>query len=363
MKTGYKLFLLFVILGSSGFAQRTDKKEAVVNFTNGVVYSLPRTGVRIYVTATQEKFFHGPYFQYAEPMLGLKNAPDQDRESWVISNIRIETFSEPDPGQVYKATGHAASLVSLTPAGVIAGINAPVESQCEAAPVSTFLGDTKTPQFPFTDLSLSSFFEKPDSLKKNMLIVKSMEEKAQEAAHTVTKLRKRRFKTLANAYEEQLPDGRAYEVMVKELDRLEQEYVALFIGKSYRKSFDYCFDYIPGNNAVSGAVVFRFSEVKGVLPETDMSGKPIVIDMEKLDNLAAAQVKSATGTPSGAGVFYRMPGLAEIRILNGINLIATTRAEIAQFGTTTFVPDELLDGNYRITFHPKTGGIKSIQQK
>jgi len=363
MKTGYKLFLLLLILSCSAFAQRTDKKEGPVLFTNGVVYSLPRTGVRIYVSATQEKFFFGPYHQYAEPMLGLRNAPSSDRESWTINNIRIETFSEPDPAQVYKATGPAASLVSLTPSGTIAGINAVAENQEETFPVSTFLGDTKTPEMPFTDLSLDSFFEKPDSTSRNTLVVKSLEEKAQEAAHTVTKLRKRRFKTLANGYEEQLPDGRAYEVMVEELEKLEKEYVALFIGKSYKDTFEYCFDYMPGSNSVSGEVVFRFAEGKGVLPVSDVSGKPILIDMKKLDNLASAQAKVATANPSGAGVIYRMPGKAEIRILNGINLMAATRADIAQFGTTTFVPDELLDGNHRIVFHPKTGGIKSIQQK
>jgi hypothetical protein len=363
MKTGYRLFFILMILSSSALAQRSDKKEGAVAFTNGVVYSLPRTGVRIYVTATQEKFFSGPYYQYAEPMLGLKNAPSSDRESWTIDDIHIETFSEPDPSQVFKATGPVGSLVSLSPSGIITGINAGAETQEETFPVSTFIDNAAIPAMPFTDLSLDSFFEKPDSTRKNTLVIKSQEEKAQEAAHTITKLRKRRFKTLANGYEEQLPDGRAYEVMVEELDKLEKEYVALFIGKSYKNTFKYSFDYMPGSNSVSGDVVFRFAEGKGILPVSDMSGKPILIDMKKLDNLASAQAKAATGTPSAGGVFYRMPGKAEIRILNGINLMATTRADIAQFGTTAFVPDELLDGNHRIIFHPKTGGIKSIQQK
>ncbi len=363
MKT-YKLILLLVLLSTGVFAQRTEKKDGSATFSNGVIYSLPRTGVRIYVKATQEKFFHGPYYQYAEPLLGLKNAPASDSENWTINNIRVETFSEPDPNQIYKATGHGASLLSLTPSGILAGINMPaVETKAEEYPVSSFLADNKIPDMPFPDLSLNSFFEKPDSTHRNALIIKSFEEKAQEAAHTVTKLRKRRFKTLANAYEEQLPDGKAYEVMVEELEKLEKEYVALFIGKSYRKTYEYCFDYIPGSNSVSGEVVFRFSETKGVLPVSDMSGKPVMIEMKKLDELASAQAKEAGTSPTVTGVRYRVPGKAEVRILNGINLMATTRADVAQFGTISFVPDELLDGNYRIMFHPTTGAIKSIQQK
>lgn len=363
MKKGYTLLLILMVLGSSIFAQRTDKKEAPVIVAGGVVYSLPRTGVRVYVTATQEKFFFGPYHEYAEPMLGIQDAPSSNREIWTINDIGIETFSEPDPGQVHKTSGQAAALISLTPSGTLAGINASVESPEEQFPVTTFLGDVKAPEIPFTDLSLNSFFEKPDSAHRNMLLVKPLEEKAQEAAHTITKLRKRRFKTLANGYEEQLPDGQAYEVMVEELDKLEKEYVALFIGKSYEKTFEYCFDYIPENNSASGEVIFRFSEGKGILPVSDMSGKPIMIEIKKLDNLASAQAKAAPGSPSVSGILYRIPGKAEIRVLNGINMMAVTRADIAQFGTTTYLPDELLDGNHRITFHAKTGGIKSILQK
>lgn len=363
MKTRYVLTFILLFVSVSIFAQRSKDESASLVLSDGVVYSLPRTGVRVYVKATQEKFFHGPYFKYAEAMLGLKDAASSDRESWTINDIRIETFSEADPQQVHKAKGKGAALVSLTSSGVLAGINKAVDSEEEIAPVATFLADTKTPDYPFPDLSLNPFFEKPDSASRKVLIVKSLEEKAQEAAHTITKLRKRRFKSLANGYEEQLPDGRAYELMVDELGKLEAEYVALFVGKTYKKSFDYCFDFIPGENSVSGEVVFRFSETKGVLPKTDLSGKPMVVDLKKLDDLASAQEKQKSQASGASGVFYRIPGRAEIRIQNGINLMAVTRVDIAQFGTVAPLPEELLDGTHQIVFHPKTGGIKSILLK
>ncbi len=366
MKTKYILPFILLFFSLGVLAQRSDKKDAVSTpvITDGIVYSLPRTGIRIYVKATQEKFFHGPYYQYAEAMLGLKNAPALDSETWSINDLEIETFSEPDPQQVYKAKGMAASLLSLTASGTLAGINTFIDVEPEPASVSTFLGDTKTPDFPFPDLSLNPFFEKQDSTKRNVIVAKSVEEKALEAAHTITKLRKRRFKSLANAYEEQLPDGRSYELMVDELGKLEEEYVALFVGKTYKKTFEYCFDFIPGENSVSGEVVFRFSETKGVLPKTDMSGKPIVVDMKKMDDLASAQDKAKVTPNAGvSNVFYRTPGKAEIKVLNGINLMAVSRADIAQFGAVAQLPDELLDGNHQIVFHPKTGGIKSILLK
>ena len=163
-------------------------------------------------------------------------------------------------------------------------------------------------------------------------------------------------------YDEQLPDGKAYSIMVKELDKLETDYVALFIGKTFKSTFDYTFDYIPGDNSVSGDVVFRFSDSKGVLPKTDLSGKPVQIELKKVDELAAAQAKqkSATAPVVSSHVYYRMPGKADLRLMNGINLIALTRLDVAQFGTVLAVPEELLDGNHAIKFHPTSGAIKSV---
>jgi hypothetical protein len=361
------LIIALLLFTTSAFSVEKDKKKTdgtgALGPAEGIAYSLPRTGLRIHVTAVQEKYFYGPYFQYAEAFLGLKGAPSQDSERWTITGIEIETFSEADPANVYKAMGDAAAMVSLSESGILAGINKEASPEDEGLAVSTFLGDTKTPDFPYLDLSLSKFYEKRDSTVKRAIVTKSLEEKAMEAAETVTKLRKRRFKSLANAYEEQLPDGRAYELMVEELAKLEEEYVGLFVGKTYKKSFDYNFDFVPGENSVSGEVVFRFAENKGVLPKSDLSGKPIVIDMKKLDELDAAQNKlqaSKNPVAGESGIYYRMPGSAEIKILNGQNLMAIARATIAQYGTVAPFPESLLDGSYRITFHPKTGAVKSI---
>lgn len=368
MKFKYIITVILLFSSLTNYAQRNREDEEIVApvIVEGVAYSLPRTGIRVTVKATQEKFYHGPYYQYAEALLGIKNAPSTDSESWAIKDVKIETFSEPDPNQVYKAMGNAAFLVSLTESGILAGINKEVESSSEDLVVSDFVEKMSIPSVIFPDLSLNPFYDEvSDTLRGTTLVPKSLGEKAQEAAHTITKLRKRRFMTLANGYEEQLPDGEAYDIMVDELDDLEDEYVALFIGKSYKETFIYSFDYIPGDNTVSGDVLFRFSDTNGVLQKTDLSGNPIAIDVRKVNELSTAQarVKDSQNTNATANVFYRMPGKAEIQILNGITLMASTRADIAQFGTVAPLPEELLDGSYQVEFHPKTGAIKSILQK
>ena len=52
--------------------------------------------------------------------------------------------------------------------------------------------------------------------------------------------------------------------------------------------------------------------------------------------------------------------MAEIRILDGSTQLAGARASIAQFGTIAPVPEDLLNGTYKLEFSPNTGAVKSI---
>lgn len=369
MKQFLMMFAIVLFAASSYALPKDDKKktegeESIAPvYLEGISYSLPRTGINIKVTAEKEIRVAGPFAQYAQKYLGIENASSVNTENWEIGSITMETFSEPDPKQVYKAMGTSAALLNLTSSGLIAGINSDVEIEEGFFPTNNLAIENLTPDFPFTDLSMWGMFTKADSLKKYKVVAKSLEEKAAEAAETIYNLRSSRFRLLTNADDEPLPDGKSFEVMAKELGDLENEQLALFIGKSFKKTYQYCFDFIPGDNDVKNEVVFRFSENKGVLPKTDLSGKPVIVEIIKMDDLEVQQKKMvASQNPEAgkSGVYYRMPGKAAISLSNGVNLLATTRLTIAQFGTVAPLPESLLDGDYMIQFHPETGAIKSV---
>lgn len=361
-----KYFIVFfcVLISSVVIAQRSDKKDSPV-LSGSFVYSLPRTGIRVHVKATEEKFFHGPYFSYAKALLGIDNASSEDNVKWTIDDINIETFCEPDPSQIHLAKGEFGVLISMTPSGIISGINSQSEINENFSSVTSFYGEQKTPKIPYTDLSLNSFIVTDDTINyDDKIIIKSMQQKVKDAAKTIIKLRNRRFNLLTGREEKKLPDGESYGVMVDQLQKLEKDYVALFIGKSFFKTFEYTFDYIPGNNSVSGNVIFRFSETGGVLPSTDMSGKPVTIDVKKDDNLFSAQSNGTSSLSGGINtIYYRLPGKAEVKISLGIRLLASSIIKVAQFGTVAPIPEGLLNGDYSILFYPETGEIKQVSRK
>lgn len=365
------LTLLFLFLTVSLVsAQKEERKKAtsgaITGPVEGVVYSLPQTVIRVHVKATRERFVHGPFSMYAQKMLGIDNVPQADADRWNMDEMRMEVFSEPDPDQVHKALGKAAQMVSLTESGILAGINTDINVDKSILQTSSFLMKNLDQQSKFTDLSIWSYYSPADSTKKFKMVSKNQEQKAAEAAETIFNLRNSRFALLTNADDEPLPDGKSFEIMTEELGRMEDNYLALFIGKSDKQTYDFSFDFVPGPKSVKGEVFFRFSDDRGVLPKTDLSGRPIVIDVVKAESLATKQSGLSTSDNPFAGksgLYYRMPGMAEIRILDGSNQLATSRTAIAQFGTTAPIPEDILDGNFKLEFFTNTGAVKSITQK
>jgi hypothetical protein len=122
--------VLAILLTLPVFGQRRSRgdESIVPAFQEGITYALPRTGLRLKVKAVKETFEPGPYASFAEQLLGITDAKNRASVNWVIDEVNLETFAEPDPNQVYKAMGDAAFLVNLTADGILAGINSGVSA-------------------------------------------------------------------------------------------------------------------------------------------------------------------------------------------------------------------------------------------
>lgn len=360
------LLASFLIVGNLTLTAKDDKKKSATELgavSGGVIYSLPRTGIRMMVEVSQEKYFHGPYFEYAQKYLGITGAPSSDSELWKITDIKMETFGEPDPAEVHKATGAVASMLSLSDDGVLIGINSSAKGETGKTYTSVFTQGIEVPRAVWSEMSMHSFLEGKDTTKQIGTKLKSFEEKAAEAAHDILKLRKRKAIALAAGYDKLPPDGKAYQVMVDELNKIIGDYESLFIGKSYKSQYKYDFEVVPDAKESKALVAFRFSTTSGIMPESNVSGKPIMLELYANPDLVRnGQQKAApvAGETSNNGLFYRTPGVVVARLLNGSEVLAQARLSMAQFGVVTPIPDGLVNGEYSIEFHPATGAIQRI---
>lgn len=366
----YFAIIIGLILVIPVFGQRKKKDEEVVTpaYIEGIAYALPRTGVRIYVKAVKESFEPGPYVSYAGQLLGINDAKTRATVKWNIEDIKITTFSEPDPGQVYKAMGDASYLISLTPEGCLAGINSSVSiTKPKSIHTNSFIEKTRENDgFSFSNFTDTPFYTAGDSTNGFQPVRTGVEQKAAEAAKRILDCRMNQYDMAAGLFDEFHPDGIAYKVSMEELKSIEKNYLQLFIGRTTFSNENYSFDYIPTSTTRKGEVVFRFSDEKGVVPASDLSGKPVMIEIEtekELTNKYSGLVSSANPTAGESGVYYRMPGVANIKIIQELKTVATARTVIAQKGTVAPVPEELLYGEYAVKFHPETGAIMSVSKK
>ena len=365
----YLALIIAVLLVIPTFGQRKKKDDdgTAPAYVEGIAYALPRTGIKVHVEAIREKFEPGPYAAYAQQLLGIKNARTRASEKWLVSAVKIETFSEPDPQQVYKAMGDIAAAISLASNGCLAGINT---SRTVAVPLQiqsnkTFQKPDLDDGFSFDYFSDTPFMIPGDSTNNFRPTAVSVEQKAAEAAQRVLDCRMNQYDLAALRIDGEYPDGKAYEVSLAELKRTEQNYIKLFVGRTTTKTETYSFDYVPAANE-KNAVIFRISDENGVVPASDLSGKPVMVEFEQVAGLLdkyKAEAVSDNPNAGYEGVYYRMPGMANISIIYELNKLASARATIAQFGTIAPVPEELLGGDYSIEFHPETGAIKSVQMK
>jgi len=74
-------------------------------------------------------------------------------------------------------------------------------------------------------------------------------------------------------------------------------------------------------------------------------------------------IKSDNPNAGHSGVYYRIPGRATVKLINEMNVIATARITVAQFGAVAPLPEDLLFGEYAIEYNQKTGAIKSVTRK
>jgi len=170
-----RIFITAIFISGSLLATGKDDKKkdapgAASGPLEGVVYSLPQTGIRVHIKATRERFVNGPFCNYASKMLGIDNAPTTSSDRWNIDEMQLETFSQPDPDQVRKALGQSAQLVSLTQSGILAGINTDVKTQESGIETQSFLTKDLQNRVNFTDLSIWSFYSPADSTKSFKMV-------------------------------------------------------------------------------------------------------------------------------------------------------------------------------------------------
>lgn len=230
------------------------------------IYALPQTAFQIDVVVTQNREVKGIYSDYASKLLGLNNIVSQNRTTYELKSVSVTPVTLPDEDYVYAVELSSAQIKNHF-------LNTIYEKQIavakEAACPSHDFVTTPIPDF-FRYYSDLAYTEKENNYTETQIVdgvvrqvpasrvqkvTKTSEQKAQEAADMIDKIRKDRYALLAGE-QEVAYQPEALNKMIEELNELEKNYLGLFAGFTVSDEVHYQVFVTPGQVNITPAFSF-----------------------------------------------------------------------------------------------------------
>lgn len=309
-----------------------------------ITYALPSTTILVKVQVQQEQFFAGPYARYARRMLNM-DVRSQDGVTSSVKSIEIQPVVEADPSALYTCEGENASLLQLSAQGLVSlpGQGKGTVAWRFPAPAQadyTNAGLTSPEKTVTTIEYHQEISEEGDTLRvpieQKMLVDKSPEDKAAEAAETLLQIRQHR-QNIASGNTDASFAGEAMAAALKELDRQEQEYLSLFRGYSVRSNYNAIFEVTPQQDLPNQRyLVFRLTE-EGPVSSEGIKGVPYYMELEA-EPLPGDDENADRRKGRGSMIQYRIPAICKLRLTRDGHPLLETRVPVYQFGKQSGYP-------------------------
>ncbi len=359
------LFLTFVFLNVSPLKAQVYHSGDPV--TEGVtIYSLPSTALILTVDAEREVYTPGPYAKFAQKYLGI-TVPQEAKDSYQLLSIKLTPYLEADPSQRYimnlaevRNPQAATGLLKFTSQGLVLLLDQE-KGQGSYWSFPTLVdklainSKEATQNFTSTETTLYKNVKNSEggyekvAIQQSQVVEKSPEKKAQEVADLIFKLRQKRIDIITGDTDATF-SGEALGAAIKEINRLEEDFMSLFLGKTETASQSMVFTVIPKADAPRQLyIAFRFSPTLGILSPTTLTGRPIVLELTpespKTTNDKEEVSKKKTSEPDPKKnplIYYRVPSVCQLKVLDGEELLLQSRMPIYQLGEILSFPVKML---------------------
>lgn len=367
-KLNIRLIVLITLLTAflfQGYSQITVTKieDRNVNTSHdGFIYALPQTVFKIDVVYEKIQKLEGPLAKYTDEYLGATDYITSDETEYNLTVVNVSIFQESDPGQLYyvqypleRAKDEKTTSFCLSNIGGLLAYNTDAQNIAQTMEVvvdQTFIFKEGDIAFPY--MSQYNKQKKTDTiirtinidtitinrfLFKTSWVDKSISEKAREAALQIEKIRESRYHLISGYQEVNYGSSMIY--MDRQMQKLENQYLVLFLGREIKTIEKQTFYYVPGKNKKGGELM-RFDDGKTVnivvIPDNTS---------DKLPEIPTSKLNS---------IYYRIPASAVVTISSGNKNFFSGRFLVNQLGVVSSIPL----GNTKLQFDAKTGNITNI---
>ena len=339
--------------------------------SDGFFFYLPRTALEFEFNITETRYLKGELSDYAGKYFQTQPEITKNHSEFSIDNISMKPYPVPDPSQKYRYSAETASEIAIQTVwgGIIKSINADVDVKSDLQNkygiVSTFNknNDAKDATVPFFSLGVKADTVINREITADSTIIESRvinrrtvantpEEMAKETVQKLDDIRKVRY-TLISGPEDVNLDGATLETSLKELEKTEQELLALFFGKAKKSTQTYRVTYIPGE---SPEILFYLSPEVGITTISGFGHPSVKVSVSTFNG--GPKVAQANVAKSGV-IPYRTSEKMVLSIQWNGSKYFETELMLPQFGQIHAVPVKKLS-TIKVIYDEQNGGIESI---
>lgn len=346
-----------LLIASPLLAQtKVVKRNAVKANDFGITYSLPKTTLVVVAEVTKTTREAGPYYQYAEKYLGVRDVITHDETTYELTDVNLLNRGVPNPDRTYIVefrSGTVAPYAYLTEDGLLCAINAEYTPEDEESAAEASASTSST---ALTD---------PSVFSEELLMAGSTARQAEVAARQIYRIRESRMGILTGDADNLPPDGEAMKIVISELESQERALTNLFTGVTRTETSEYEVTIVPETD-LSDEIIFRFSRRMGIVDADDLGGEPVYMNLTAIDRAPALDEKEAEKKEKSLkGIVYNIPGKASVELSMGGKPLWEGDVMVTQFGTCEGLAPVMFEDKkapVKVYFYPETGAIKQIIQ-
>ena len=320
--------------------------------TEGAVYFLPKTAIKITVQVEKTSYTPGDFAKYAERYLRIKDVSPTPSVSYRITRIRQEAVAVADTAKRYAVEFNAktsASNINLSDDGILLSINAEPKKTATAK--------------PFVAAPRPASINPRQYMSEEILAAGSTAKMAELTAQDIYEIRESRNLLIRGQADNMPKDGEQLRLMLTQLDLQDRSMTSLFTGVTVSDTTEQVFTIIP-DKEIYHDVLFRFSSKSGLVDKDDLSGTPYYINIEDLKTVPAPEpVDPKKKLKQVPGIYVNIPGKMRATISNMKEEILSTEFLAGQFGNVELLSDALFNKRYttHLWLHPLSGAVDKLE--
>ena len=320
--------------------------------TEGAIYALPKTAVRIAVQVEKTTYTPGDLAPYAERFLRLTGVSQEPSTTYRIISIRQSAIGVSDSTKYYAIRFNnktAAINVARADDGVLLALNA--EPRYQSVPEA------------FKPWPKPEAVNPRQYMNEEILAAGSTAKMAQLTAQEIYDIRSSRSELVKGQADFMPQDGEQMKLMLNQLDQQDRALTSLFAGTTVSDTTETVLTIIA-DSAMHRKPLFRFSKHFGLVEADDLSGAPYYISIENLTKLPPVDEKGAPKKKKAAyGLYYNVAGRMRSTIYNANEIADEAEFPAGQFGYVELLSAELFNKHYgtRLWLNPISGDIDKLE--